>query len=115
MVRSATALSQSQGDRTDPFPNLYLDDVIVQVTDGHNLVGNPNFESGIAEPWSLSAGSSILAVSSTVAHGSTKSLHQKDRTIPAAGPRYNLPTGAARYLISFWVQHGAAARRLRTI
>ena len=29
-----------------PFPDLYLDDVVVQVTDGHNLVGNPNFEAG---------------------------------------------------------------------
>ena len=46
-------------------PPLYLDDVVVTVTDGHNLVGNPNFEAGLVDGWSLSAGSSTLTISTT--------------------------------------------------
>src|SRR5262249_19597650 len=31
---------QTAAPTPDQYPNLYLDDVVVQVTDGHNLVGN---------------------------------------------------------------------------
>ena len=98
VVRSAFALPQSRRwTLPTPYPNLYLDDLVVQVTDGHNLVGNPNFEAGLADGWSLSAGSSTVTIDSTAAHGGTKSMHQSGRSIPAAGPRWLLPTGAARY------------------
>jgi hypothetical protein len=105
LVRSATLYLNHTMDTTAPYPDLYLDDVVVQVPDGHNLVGNPNFEAGPVDGWSLSGGSSVLSVSTTVGHGGTSSLHQASRSIPSAGPRYALPTGAARYNISFWVQH----------
>ena len=32
-------------------------------------------------------------------------MHQTGRSIPAAGPKWPLPTGAARYAITFWVRH----------
>ncbi len=105
VTRSAMVYLNHTSDVPTPFPNLYLDDLVVQVTDGHNLVGNPNFEAGVADGWSLSAGSSIVAIDSTVAHGGTKSMHQTGRSIPAAGPKWPLPTGAARYAITFWVRH----------
>lgn len=93
---------------TTPYPDLYLDDLIVQVTDGHNLVGNPNFEAGMTDGWSVNAGSATLAVSNTVAHGGTQSLRHSARSVPGAGPTYTLPIGAARYLISLWAQHSGA-------
>jgi hypothetical protein len=105
LVRSASVYLNHPETVPAPFPNLYLDDLVVRVTDGHNLVGNPNFEAGLADGWSLSAGSSTVAIDTTAAHGGTKSLHQSGRSIPAAGPRYVLPTGTARYAFSFWVRH----------
>jgi hypothetical protein len=108
MVRSAQLYLNHTDETGGIYPDLYLDDVVVQVTDGHNLVGNPNFEAGLPDGWSLSGGSSTLSVSSTVAHGGTHSLQQATRSLPSAGPRYALPIGAARYAISFWVQHGGA-------
>jgi hypothetical protein len=90
-----------------PFPNLFLDDVVVRVTDGHNLVGNPNFESGLPDSWGLNA-PATQTVDSTAAHGGTRSLHLTMRTLPTSGPRYILPTGAARYRFSFWVRHAGA-------
>jgi hypothetical protein len=92
-------------DTPGSCPNLYLDDVIVNVEDGHNLVGNPNFEADAIDGWSGSAGSSTLAVNTTHAHAGTRSLRASGRTVPAAGPKWTLPTGAARYAISFWALH----------
>jgi hypothetical protein len=108
LVRSASLYLNHPPEVPSPFPNLYLDDLVVQVTDGHNLVGNPNFEAGLADGWSLSAGSSTVTIDTTAAHGGTKSLHQSGRSIPAAGPRWVLPTGTARYAFSFWVRHAPA-------
>jgi hypothetical protein len=86
------------------WPDLYLDDLVVQVTDGHNLVGNPNFEAGYVDGWSVNGvGSSSLAVSATVAHGGTHSLWQKSRSLPGTGVRYALPIGTVRYQVSFQV------------
>jgi hypothetical protein len=111
LIRASTVYLNQYDDMLSAKPTLYLDDVVVTVTDGHNLVGNPNFEAGFTDGWSLSAGSSTLSISTTVAHGGTKSLRQSSRSIPAAGPRYALPTGAARYNISFWVQHAGTVPR----
>ncbi len=36
-------------------PNFYVDDLVVTVTDGHNLVGNPNFEAGLVDGWNTTA------------------------------------------------------------
>ena len=111
LVRASTVYLNQFDDMTSAKPPLFLDDVVVTVTDGHNLVGNPTFEAGFTDGWSLSAGSSTLAISTTIAHGGTKSLRQSSRSIPSAGPRYALPTGAARYNISFWVQHAGTMPR----
>ena len=110
-MRAATLYLNQLDDMTSPEARPLPRRRRRQVTDGHNLVGNPNFEAGLADGWSLSAGSSTLAISTTVAHGGTKSLHQSRRSIPAAGPRYVLPTGAARYNFSFWVQHAGTVPR----
>ena len=91
----------------------------MQVTDGHNLVGNPNFEAGAGRRLEPERRVIDVTVGTTAAHGGTKSLHQTGRSIPAAGPRWALPTGTARYAISFWVRHAPAAStpatRRRTI
>jgi hypothetical protein len=91
------------------LPNLYMDDLVVQVPDGHNLVGNPNFEAGLPDGWSVNGGASPLAVSATVAHGGTHSLGQSGRTTTSTGPRYVLPIGTARYNLTFWVEHNGTA------
>jgi hypothetical protein len=85
------------------YPNLYMDDVVVTVTDGHNLIGNPNFEAGYPDGWTGTAGSPAPAVTTTFAHGGTSSLLQTGRTSPTGGIQYMLPTGAARYTVSAWV------------
>jgi hypothetical protein len=113
LVKAANLYLNHTAQDGGPLPDLYLDDLIVEVTDGHNLVGNPNFEAGSPDGWSVSAGSATLSVSNTVAHAGTQSLHLAVRTMPATGPKYMLPTGAAKYAISFWVQHtGATAHDL---
>jgi hypothetical protein len=95
------------GGSGTPCPDLYMDDLVVQVTDGHNLVGNPNFEASATatDGWGVSAGSAVQAVSTTFAHLGTHSLRESSRSTPGTGPKWALPTGPARYNISFWVQH----------
>jgi hypothetical protein len=107
LVRSAVVyLNQNSTDASTPvvYPDLYLDDLVIQVTDGHNLIGNPNFEAGFVDGWNVNgSGTSTLGLSTTVAHGGTHSLWQKARTLTTSGIKYALPIGAARYLISFQV------------
>jgi hypothetical protein len=88
---------------TMPFPDLYLDDLVVQVTDGHNLVGNPNFEAALTDGWTATAGT--VAVSSTLAKGGMRSLSVTGRGAPDSGPTYALPTGNAKYSVAFQVMH----------
>lgn len=97
------------------LPDLYLDNLVVQVPDGHNLVGNPNFEAGATDGWTVNGGASTLAVSATVAHGGTHSLWHSGRTTTTSGPRYALPTGSARYTLTFWVQHNGTATHALTL
>jgi hypothetical protein len=85
------------------YPNIYMDDVVIQAPAGQNLVGNPNFEAGFPDGWAGSAGAPTPAVTTTFAHGGTSSLLQSARTSPAAGIQYALPIGAARYQVSAWV------------
>jgi len=95
------------GSGTPCVDALYLDDLVVRVTDGHNLVGNPNFEASATatDGWGVSAGSAVQAVNSTFAHSGTRSLRETTRTTPGTGPKWSLPTGPARYNVTFWVQH----------
>ena len=37
------------------LPDLFMDDVVVQVSDSHNLVGNSNFEGGFTDGWTAAA------------------------------------------------------------
>jgi hypothetical protein len=111
LVRAAAIyLNQTMTPTLTPvaYPDLYMDDMVVQVPDAHNLVGNPNFEAGATDGWNVT-GSSSLSVSTAVAHGGTHSLWQNGRSVTTAGPRYVLPTGAARYNVSFYVQHSGVS------
>jgi len=115
LVRSVLLyLNQTeQGCTTGTCPDLYMDDLVVNVTDGHNLVGNYNFEAGFTDGWGVSSGSAVQAAVTTFAHGGTHSLRQYNRQTPATGPRYLLPTGYGRYNVSFWVmQNGTVAHDL---
>jgi hypothetical protein len=113
-VRSATLYLNQSGNGTPvAMPDLYLDDVVVQVTDGHNIIGNPNFEAGYTDGWLVNSGAGLLGISSAQAHGGAKSLSVTSRSTTSAGPRYSLTTGAARYNVSMWVEHdGASAHDL---
>jgi hypothetical protein len=102
MVSAATLFLNQSGGML-PFPDLYIDDVVVQVTDGHNLVGNPNFEAGFADGWT--ANGATIAVSSTVSSGGTHSLSATGRTLTSSGPTYALPTALARYNVTFPILH----------
>jgi len=101
LVRSAQLfLNQTVGTT---YPDLYLDDLVVQATDGHNLVGNPNFEAGLFDGWTATAGT--IGVSATMSHGGTHSLSVTGRTATESGPTYALPTGTARYKIALQAMH----------
>jgi carbohydrate binding protein with CBM4/9 domain len=117
LVKSATVwlnqVDQCGAGGLGPCPDLFIDDLVVRVTDGHNLVGNPNFEANALDGWTVSTGSAVVSISQTVAHGGTRSMQVAQRSLAATGPRYMLPIGAARYNFSFWVQHtGTQARDL---
>jgi hypothetical protein len=109
VVRSATVyIDQVTPEPASPnaTPDLYVDDLVVQSTDGHNLIGNPTFEAGTVDGWSVAGGTAMLKVSSTVAHGGQRSLWQASRTLPTAAVAYALPIGAARYAVSLWGMQG---------
>jgi hypothetical protein len=102
------------------FPNFYVDDLVVTVTDGHNLVGNPNFEAGLADGWSTNnsaagvGGQAMLGVSTAQFNTGKKSLWLQGRSVWNAGIRYALPTGAADYAATFYVmQTGATSHQLQ--
>jgi hypothetical protein len=106
VVRQALLyLNQTSGTT---FPNLYIDDLVVTVTDGHNLVGNPNFEAGSNTTWQNNGGGS-LAVTTAIYLGGTHSLAHTNRTQTSQGPRWNLPLGAARYSFTFNALHDGTA------
>jgi hypothetical protein len=93
-----------------------MDDVAVQVTDGHNLIGVSNFEvPGITSGWT-SNGGPALALSTAYWHGPTSSgasLALTARGQTFHGPTYQLPLGKAKYNMSVWVLHtGTTARNL---
>src|SRR5207245_2098417 len=76
------------------------------VTDGHNLVGNPNFEAGTTAGWSQTGGT--LAVSTAWAHSGTNSLVDAARTQIYQGQSWNLPIGTAKYNVVFYVLHSGS-------
>jgi hypothetical protein len=121
-VRSAVVfLNEASGDTH--LPNFYIDDLVVTVTDGHNLVGNPNFEAGLADGWGTNTsssgvgGSASLSVSSAQFNtGGKKSLSLSGRTVWNAGIRYPMPIGPADYATTFYVmQTGATAHQLQLV
>jgi hypothetical protein len=104
VVDSALAyLNQTGTEAPTAQPPLFIDDLVVTVTDGHNLVGNPNFEAGTTAGWANTGGT--LAVSGTKSHGGTNSLFDTGRTSTFNGPRWGLPIGTAKYNVVFWVMH----------
>ena len=109
MVRSAllylnqTDTETGTGNAT-AFPNLFLDDVVVQVSDGHNLVGNPNFESGVTAGWQTS-GPGTLGISNTIFHSGASGLSMTARTATYAGPRWTMPIGAGKYNVTAYALH----------
>jgi hypothetical protein len=93
-------VNNGQGETKEP--DLYMDDVVVQVTDGHNLVGNPNFETGSIAGWGPAG---ALTLSTTVAASGMYSLQSTGRSASTVGPTYALPIGAARYSVSLKARH----------
>jgi hypothetical protein len=106
VIKSAVVyLNQSAAGTPVAMPDLYLDDLVVQVPDDHNLIGNPNFEAGVTDGWSV-ANDGTLAVSTAVpANGGLNSLAVTARPSSTSGPRYALPIGPAKYNITFQVLH----------
>jgi len=90
-------------------PDLFLDDVVIQSFDGHNLVGNPNFDAGLTDGWTSSTGTVRIASPSTT--GSGHSLSVTGRTTSDSGPTYALPTGTARYQITLYAMHTGTSNR----
>jgi hypothetical protein len=105
VVRSAVLyLNQNGAGTPTAQPDLYLDDVAITVTDGHNLVGNPNFEAGVTSGWTTSGGGT-LATSTLTSVTGTHALAITGRTNTFSGPRWNLPLGPAKYNMTFNVLH----------
>lgn len=124
LVRSAVVfLNEDMGDPplsgTTSFPNFYVDDLVVTVSDGHNLVGNPNFEAsgGYVDGWNTNMmGSAALSVSTTQHNGGKNSLWLQNRSLWNTAIRYPLPTGAADYAVTFYVmQTGVTSHALQLV
>ena len=97
------------------FPNLYVDDLVVTVTDGHNLVGNPTFEAGYVNGWNANVtGQATLSVSSTYANTGTHSLQETKRMFSTTAISYPLTIGAANYAVSLYaMQQGTTNHALQ--
>ena len=102
-------LNQTGTEAPTAYPNLFMDDLVVTVTDGHNLIGNPNFEAGTTAGWSQTGGS--LAITTAQAHGGTNSMVDTTRTQTYQGPKWNLPIGAAKYNVVFYALHTGSVPR----
>jgi hypothetical protein len=122
LVRSAVVFvdenaSDGPVTGTTNFPNFYVDDLVVTVNDGHNLVGNPNFEAmgGFVDGWSTNMmGSATLSVSTTQHNGGKNSLWLQNRSLWNTAIRYALPLGAADYAVTFYVmQSGVTAHAVQ--
>ncbi|HXU61186.1 MAG TPA: hypothetical protein VN962_05750 [Polyangia bacterium] len=125
VVKSAVVLFDE--DMTDSpvsgkttFPNFYVDDLVVTVTDNHNLVGNPNFEAtgGFVDGWSTNTanvtGTASLSVSTAQHNGGKNSLWEQKRSLWNVGIRYALPIGPANYAATFYVmQSGVTSHALQ--
>jgi hypothetical protein len=96
-------MNQTASESPTAQPPLFIDDLSITVTDGHNLVGNPGLEAGNTAGWTSTGGT--LAVSGTKAHSGTNSLFDTGRTATYNGPRWGLPIGTAKYNVSMWVMH----------
>ena len=59
--RAMLYLNQTAAGTPVATPDLFVDDLVVHVTDGHNLIGNPNFEAGSTLGWAV-AGTGTMAV-----------------------------------------------------
>jgi len=106
VVRTAVLyLNQSGAGTPVAMPDLYLDDLVVQVGDDHNLIGNPNFEAGVADGWTAANGGSLAVSTAVPANGGMNSLAVTARPSSTSGPRYALPLGPAKYNITFHVLH----------
>ncbi len=93
-------LNQTATGTPTALPNLFFDDLTIQVTDGHNLVGNPNFEANSPAGWTNNGGGS-LAGSLVVANSGTHSLALTGRTATYNGPVWKMPIGIAKYNVTF--------------
>jgi len=108
VVRGALVyLNQNGAGTPTAQPDIYLDDVVITVTDGHNLVGNPNFEAGTTAGWQNN-GAGALATSTAIFLGGSHSLALTGRTSTFNGPRWSMPLGAAKYNVTFNALHTGA-------
>jgi len=100
----------NQSGTGDPvaMPDLYLDDLVVQVPDDHNLIGNPNFEAGVVDGWTVTDGGTLAVSTAVPANGGMNSLAVTARPSSTSGPRYALPIGPAKYNITFHVLHNGS-------
>ena len=102
--RAMLYLNQTAAGTPMATPDLFTDDLVVQVTDGHNLIGNPNFEAATTVGWAV-AETGTPGVSSTIFNTGTMSMGVTARTTSTSGPSYPLPIGGARYNITFHALH----------
>jgi Carbohydrate binding domain len=108
VVRTVLLYLNQSGAGT-PVAALYLDDLVVQVSDDHNLIGNPNFEAGVADGWTVADGGSIAVSTAVPANGGMNSLAVTARPSSTSGPRYALPLGPAKYNVTLHVLHNGTS------
>ncbi|HEX3478559.1 MAG TPA: endo-1,4-beta-xylanase [Kofleriaceae bacterium] len=97
--------------------DLYIDDVSLredQSVPRHNLIANPDFESGTTSPW-FGFGSPVVTATTAQAHGGHWSALTTNRTATFMGPGYDIHTVASPglYSASAWVRlDGAPASQI---
>ncbi len=98
-------LNQTETGTPVATPNLFLDGVVISITDGHNLVGNPNFEVDTVTAGWQNNGAGTLATSTAAFRSGARSLAHTGRAAQYNGPHWGLPLGAAKYNVTFHSLH----------
>jgi hypothetical protein len=88
------------------FPDVYVDDLVVNALSVTNFAGNPGFESGTGG-WYTFGGP--LAQTSDFVHSGSFAGVNTGRSASYMGPAFSYPTGAGTYSASIWALQNTVA------
>lgn len=88
------------------FPDIFVDDLVVNAESPFNLLGNGDAELGTSDWSPFGAG---LDVTTAVVHGGSQAIVASGRTASWQGPSHFLPTGQGAYAVSLFARQDSGA------